>query len=102
MWHRRESLHQARLILGVKYCGGCNPNFDRIRLVQKLQQYLRGEVAFYPLGFEMRLDGVLVINGCRRRCVPVSSFNEEKVFEVATMQDVPKFLDYIGEVKYFE
>ncbi len=56
--------------IGVKYCGGCNPRYDRTGFVAQLKEELSGE------GFEWvnagtarePLDFVLVICGCTAAC----------------------------------
>ena len=50
----------------VKYCGGCNPRFDRVALVAKLKE------EFPQLEWTGAEESgawlVLVVNGCGRRC----------------------------------
>lgn len=51
--------------IGVKYCGGCNPRYDRVGLVRELESAF-GEHRFAPArGGE---DLILVICGCRAAC----------------------------------
>lgn len=55
-------------MVGVRYCGGCNPTFDRAALVRQLAG------CFPTLRFECARPGVcyplvLVVCGCPARCV---------------------------------
>jgi 4-hydroxybutyrate CoA-transferase len=54
-------------VIAVKYCGGCNPRYDRVKLAQALREDLpefefSGADAPDP-------DFVLVVYGCQARCV---------------------------------
>ena len=51
--------------VGVKYCGGCNPRYDRGALVRRLAAEFPG-CAFGPA--EGPMDFVLVVCGCARAC----------------------------------
>lgn len=37
---------QSRLKVAIKYCGGCNPDFDRVALVKRIEERLIGKVEF--------------------------------------------------------
>jgi len=32
--------------VGFKYCGGCNPEYDRVSLVKHIQESVQGKVEF--------------------------------------------------------
>ena len=54
-------------VIGVRYCGGCNPRFDRVALVRRLAGY------FPACDFESAqpagdYPAVLVVCGCPSRC----------------------------------
>lgn len=53
--------------IALRYCGGCNPRYDRINFVRRLQRQfpdLQMEV-FEPRG---EYQAVLVICGCSAQC----------------------------------
>jgi len=56
-------------VIAVKYCGGCNPRYDRVKFVQDLQ----GEFSLSEYEFASAdapdPDFVLVTCGCPVRCV---------------------------------
>jgi len=56
-----------RLKIAVKYCGGCNPGFDRAGFVKKLLE------DFPSLELSGGGEGgrPLTVNGCRRACVKI-------------------------------
>ncbi|GAB6138525.1 hypothetical protein [Halanaerobaculum tunisiense] len=59
--------------IGVKYCGGCNPQLKRKQLVDKLKRRLA--VSFTScFSTEEELDLLLIVNGCHVGCA--SKFND--------------------------
>ena len=56
--------------IGVKYCGGCNPRYDRPALVARLKAELGGGVDWVSAGAaeDAPLDFVLVVCGCTAAC----------------------------------
>ena len=50
----------------VKYCGGCNPKFDRTKFVNQLKTILNAEVVYTDRD---KADICLLISGCERNCL---------------------------------
>lgn len=55
----------------VKYCGGCNPRFDRVELVLRLEAAL-GQ-SLQPARLGEPYDELYVICGCSARCADTSA-----------------------------
>jgi hypothetical protein len=57
--------------IGVRYCGGCNPQIDRLRVVGDLKEALkeRGLKVDLTTDKESPVDMVLLINGCMHGCL---------------------------------
>jgi len=57
------------MIVGIKYCGGCNPRFDRTALVDHLRRAfpVLTFVGAAELGAE-KADFVVVVCGCPAAC----------------------------------
>jgi len=57
--------------IGVRYCGGCNPQIDRARAVRGLQEGLkkRGVAVDFTHDRERRVDLLLLVNGCMHACL---------------------------------
>lgn len=65
--------------IGIKYCGGCNPHFDRIDKVNKLMELFK-DVNFEYAKENKTYDLILVVNGCGRGCSDHSSLRgKEKI-----------------------
>jgi len=59
------------LVIGVKYCGGCNPEIDRPGVVEKLKEGLKKRGLEVQLVFdkEAKRDILLLVNGCKHACL---------------------------------
>lgn len=78
--------------IGVKYCGGCNPRFDRAKLLDRIKaRYAGGEVAFSYAKPGEQYDVLLVINGCERSCADIRGLRTERVIEIIK-DEVPDLL----------
>jgi len=56
-------------LIGIKYCGGCNPHIDRLRLVQKIGEALSGEYNLTTESFSNPWDTGIMVCGCSSACV---------------------------------
>ena len=53
--------------IGLKYCGGCDPGFDRVEFFRRLQA-TAGECIEWHAVDDQGCDAVLLIAGCARAC----------------------------------
>jgi hypothetical protein len=53
--------------IGVKYCGGCNPAYERVEMIEKVQFRLGDQFLFYPHGDE-EIEALILVSGCQRAC----------------------------------
>ena len=67
--------------MGLKYCGGCNPVFDRIELVERIKNELEGVVEFVS-PHEPGVEIVLVVEGCATACVDLDEFKDRKILMI--------------------
>ncbi|SDZ90510.1 3-hydroxyacyl-[acyl-carrier-protein] dehydratase [Eubacterium aggregans] len=65
-----NSAMEAKLVVGIRYCGGCNPRYDRVALVQRLRKKLP-QVTFVPAEEGRSYDALLLCQGCPAQCAPV-------------------------------
>lgn len=54
--------------IGIKFCGGCNPYYERGEAVRRLKERFP-QHSFEAVSAEERYDMVLLVCGCRRACV---------------------------------
>ena len=64
--------------IGIKYCGGCNPKYDRTAWVDKLQEGLNDKIE-WVYGFDPEVDTYLVVCGCETACADIKSLSEKKL-----------------------
>ena len=81
--------------IGIKYCGGCNPVYDRIGAVDKLKKRLAQHV-FLPYSDEESFDAVLIVSGCASRCASVDT-PVHKVY-LADIDDIDAVVDSINKI----
>ena len=63
-----------RPVVGVRYCGGCNPRYDRTAALHALEEQFPG-LRFLPAAPGQPLT--LVICGCAAQCADVSDLEGE-------------------------
>lgn len=73
----KKQSETARKTVGVKYCGGCNPQFDRVEAFSHLQECFEGSIRWVPCD-ETDLDAVLVICGCQTACADTEAFGKQR------------------------
>jgi hypothetical protein len=64
--------------IGCRYCGGCNPQIDRARVISSLKENLkkRGAAADFTAGRKSMVDLFLLINGCPHACLEEAYLKE--------------------------
>jgi 4-hydroxybutyrate CoA-transferase len=50
--------------IGIKYCGGCNPGYDRTALIKKIKDNVSSNHVFENFIEEVIYDVVIVLCGC--------------------------------------
>ncbi len=66
-----------RRVVGLRYCGGCNPRYDRVAAVERLRAQLP-DLKLCPAAPGQ--EAVLVVCGCPARCADVSGLNGRLVW----------------------
>ncbi len=64
--------------IGVKYCGGCNPRYDRVAYVQTLASRWPDAV-FEPAQPGQVYHRVLVVCGCPAQCAGVEGLDPSRL-----------------------
>lgn len=79
------------LKVAIKYCGGCNPGYDRVALADFIKNSLHGRVEFVALDSEV-VDLILAVEGCKTCCADLSAFEGKQIYFIAQIEDAGKFL----------
>lgn len=83
--------------IGVKYCGGCNPGYDRVDLVEQLEKRLEGKAVFVSPDDE-GIDLILAVEGCATACADLSPFAGKRIFVMTCPEDADKFVAEISGI----
>jgi hypothetical protein len=85
------------LKVAIKYCGGCNPDYDRVALADYVRNSLHGRAEFVSLD-NAEIDLVLAIEGCKICCADLSSFQGKPVHFISQIEDAGNFLrEYLAK-----
>ena len=63
---------RTRRKVGIKYCGGCNPSYERVEMIQQVQSLLKDRFTF-SIHDQQDLDIMLLVSGCPRACANKNS-----------------------------
>lgn len=56
-----------------KFCGGCNPLYDRMRVYNIVKQQFNTEEA---VSKNLEKEILIILNGCQRGCITSTAFKE--------------------------
>lgn len=54
--------------IGVKFCGGCNPTYERGAALKKYKEMFSGHT-YESVNPQKKYDRILVICGCEKACL---------------------------------
>lgn len=75
--------------IGIRYCGGCNPSYDRKLYVEKLKHLYTGyqiEAATETNHY----DYLIIVSGCMSCCASFSQFHFKKLIKIVDVHTIPK------------
>ena len=89
-----NSKTNTRLKIGIKYCGGCNPGYDRVALVKQIEKSLQGKVEFVsPESQDVAL--ILAVQGCSTACADLSAFQGMEIRTITNIEGAEKLIKEI-------
>jgi len=65
-----------KIPIAVKYCGGCNPTYERGELMSQVKELLGERYEWVPYNHPSPVV-IIIVCGCERVCV-IKSFNPNK------------------------
>ena len=84
--------------IGLKYCGGCNPQYDRVQAVMSIKKRLEDRVEL--VSYEDRdAEGTLVVAGCPTACVYLKPFEGRSIWVVTSLRDFERFVETMSDLK---
>ena len=91
---KTDDRQKLMLKVGIKYCGGCNPYYDRVALVKQIESLLQGKVEFVSPNCD-HVDLVLAVEGCQTACADLSAFQGKTIHILSRKEDAVTFLQKI-------
>ena len=74
----------------IKYCGGCNPNYDRVALVEAMKARLSGAVE-WASSDTAPCDLVVAVQGCETACADLTAFDGYEIHHIKCPDDADQF-----------
>jgi len=84
--------------IGLKYCGGCNPRYDRVQAAGYLRERLKDRVELVSYE-DPDIEGILVVAGCPTACVDLTPFKGRPVWVVTSPQEAERFEQKMRSMK---
>jgi hypothetical protein len=84
----------VKLRVRIKYCGGCNPNYDRAALVEQMKARLKGAIEWVS-SEGGAFDLVLAVHGCETACADLTAFDGHEIHDIASPEDAHEFMQYL-------
>lgn len=83
--------------IGVKYCGGCNPSFDRVQFVKLLKKEF-ADTTFETVERNKNYDLIIVICGCVRACANIMDYKYMEMLYITKETDIARVKGTILEL----
>jgi hypothetical protein len=85
------------LFCGVKFCGGCNPRFERRKVLEQLKEHFEGRIEFAYAQEGIVYDILLIFGGCTNCCASFSQYTTKrgniKLWDVSHVERVIEELE---------
>lgn len=84
---------------GIRFCGGCNPRYDRGKALLTLEEKLKDEVNFVIAEENVLYDLLLVIGGCTNCCASYEQFKtKNRVLRMSDEADIENIVKVIKKL----
>lgn len=88
-----------RIKIGLKYCGGCNPEYDRVALAKYIEERLQGTIEFVgPEGEDIGI--VLAVEGCSTACADLTAFQGMEIRIITGIEEAKGFIKEMKEREF--
>ncbi|MDD7602624.1 MAG: hypothetical protein PUK54_08535 [Firmicutes bacterium] len=101
MGRRQDDTADFQWKVGVRYCGGCNPHYDRAAMVKRLmEKHPEWDSGVAEEG--ICYDLLIVVGGCCSCCAAFHQFTADRVVKVwHAAEDIPEKVLAEAERKEF-
>ena len=84
---------RRKIRIAIKYCGGCNPEFDRVAAVADMLNRLADVVEVVPLD-DGRIDMVVAVEGCPTACADLADLDGKRVVVLSSREAMAGFVPF--------
>ena len=77
-------VHRKKRI-ALKYCGGCDPAYDRVKYWRRIAEQAEGKIDWVSIE-EPPFEAVLLINGCSKACKE-RDLERERNWRIVSVKD---------------
>lgn len=88
------------MLVGVKFCGGCNPRYDRGKALETMKEQMQGKAEFVIAEEGKEYDVLLVIGGCTNCCASYCQYKSKN--DTILMWDENHIDKTIQQIKKWE
>ncbi|MBP7342291.1 MAG: hypothetical protein KA957_08270 [Syntrophaceae bacterium] len=85
-----------KIRIGLKYCGGCKPHYDRVQAVALIRERLQEKIELVSHE-DPDTKGILVVAGCETACVDMAPFAGRPLWVVTSPREVEQFIEKMKE-----
>jgi len=80
----------GKIRIAIKYCGGCNPAFDRVEAVAHMLDRLAKIAQVVPMDDESA-DVLVAVEGCATACADLSGFRGKRIVVLSSREAMENF-----------
>lgn len=86
----------AKKRIGIKYCGGCNPHYERVEMIKRIKSLI-GDRFLFLRHDQQNLNGLVLVNGCPRTCAEENLNQREVPYRLLTgKNDFDNLIDWLN------
>jgi len=78
--------------IGLKYCGGCRAQYNRVGVVKHMKKALEDRVDFISPDSK-EAEYTLVISGCKTACADITEFSDRPVRFITSEEDAEVWIE---------
>ncbi|HKK95380.1 MAG TPA: hypothetical protein VJ916_03520 [Anaerovoracaceae bacterium] len=82
--------------VGIKYCGGCNPSYDRVKMLNQIKENFSFE--FHYAKPRIKYDVLIIINGCTSICADYQNLDYKDKIIIKNEKDYEKAVELLNQI----
>ncbi len=85
------------LLVGIKFCGGCNPRYNRGKILNQLREDFKNTITFETASESQLYEGLIVLCGCSSCCASYDNFKTNR--KPILIWDEKQYNDIVETIK---